>query len=550
MFSGADFSGFQSSVHENLRLILTRDVKTLSEDKKFYINIHTGVISDAQALDSKEWRELHLNKTEGTFQGNCEHSEDLDQNAAAVMNLTLQILNQEREAIEKNPLEALTSLEQIFPGRTFLSKVEACFGPESADKVAKTQSTEEVANLVFSMAKQRLESTKPLDENDIKNLYQLLYDPLLMGECQKHLNDGYHPATVIALLMEAIEALAAGIPMEPTESGEVGKNERFDGLNASYYLKGRAAQKLWVFKPEDGEEQIVAGIDSGEGARREHVAAVLNYHGNYKIPYTTYISLNGRVGSAQMFLPDCDKLMALRANQKNKPYEKIVSANLHNLLLFDIRFSNTDRHMGNILCNRSDPINAFGIDHGGCMTASIEDVLCFEYLSLKQMITENFSNETKEFITNMDPVRDAAIMQEHGIAEEAIQWMRTSTALLKHAVDVADELETKFEVGLSPADLGVIVLSQREALTLSPTKETFLTYFEDICECKKAIKELHDNQNLSQHEASRLQESFIQKFNEARPDFNAEPWVKDIFMKTITPYCSHLTDGRLNLKFY
>lgn len=515
----------QSFVTNNLLLIESKkNTKNSRTIKNVWVNTQTGQIIDkaptSSLNDEHQWTPISFKLKNDQFRASLS-STPLNEDAIKVVEQTLQILNEKQKLKEGKSDESISEI------------AGACFG-----KIVSVNSIEQQASEIFNLTTKLLEGKEAVKDTDIVKLYHLLFETDLkdISTREKALNPT-HPASIIFNLNDAIVALQSGEPslaMKPTgeEEGE------FEGLNASYYLKGTDGEKLWVFKPSEGEEacqsegiQTMEGVPPGEGAKREHVAHLLNYHGRYSVPYTAFISLNDKIGSVQAYVPNCEKLKTLIFNDPKLIPEHTIQA----ISVFDLIYHNGDRHGGNILCQpapSSDSWEIFAIDHGCCMTSEIDDPLYMEYLTLPQMQSQSFHPETIDLILKHNDVsKNASIMRKHGIEEEAIQWMETVSNLLRIGVEISEVQKKQFEIELSPTDLAIVATKERFKLAESSSTAVPLKYVKNILLCKKVINQMNTKGTLTNQNIA----NFKQHLLDTSPEDGRE-WIETLFTYIITPY--------------
>ncbi|XP_004295959.1 PREDICTED: probable phosphatidylinositol 4-kinase type 2-beta At1g26270-like [Fragaria vesca subsp. vesca] len=127
---------------------------------------------------------------------------------------------------------------------------------------------------------------------------------------------------------------------------------------------------------------------------------------------------------------------------------------LHKTSQLDIRLSNTDRNLGNIL--RAPEGHLLPIDHGYCLPNKYGDVT-IEWLYWDQAKLP-YGSDVIEYVNTLDAEIDIQLLKRYGwnIPHGCARTLRISTMLLKKGV----------KRGLSPFDLGSI-LSRTGYNTLS-----------------------------------------------------------------------------------
>lgn len=338
------------------------------------------------------------------------------------------------------------------------------------------ENKEQISQHIFELIAKRLENPVPLKEKEIHDYYSLLFSPQLESISASQ-TDENHPAFIIKKLMEAVRhqdtmlptgrlssasaaslvnegrpaaaAAAAAVAEESPSAGTGLKGlspEDFVGQNATYFIKGDDKENLWVFKTFAGDQmhKFAKGILPGGGVMREQIAYSLNHNRNYKIPCTVLVELRAGNGSLQLFRPKCIDLQNIRMNITHKEiYDRISERDLHNICLFDLRFANTDRHGGNILVGHDGRL--IPIDHGGILSASIEDPLVLAYLTAPALSAPASLDFWRE-VANIDIERDKNILAGR-IEDTAIKRMIHTTELLKQIAKLfldQDRLDDRF----------------------------------------------------------------------------------------------------------
>ena len=328
----------------------------------------------------------------------------------------------------------------------------------------------EVACNIFYLIQNRLESKEPLNAEEISRIHHLVFDSLLKDKSQEPmLQDFQKFIAIVQKLHSSLDLYShdSTLTMETT-----GGDDQFAGINSSYILKGKSGESLWIFKPEKGESGyngtgtvLCEGILPGKGAKREHVASLVNYHGKFPIPYTGYVDLCGSVGSIQLFEPNCKPLPHFFEDLSNaEKFNQMPIESLQSMIVFDTIFSNCDRRADNVLYRSVTSVSKleieiFAIDHGACMSASFEDPLKMDLLALPNMITGSYTQGIKNLILNENDVeKNAFIMRSHGIEEPATEWMSFASNLLRWGITISEEYKESKNVELSPADLPIAIL--------------------------------------------------------------------------------------------
>lgn len=311
--------------------------------------------------------------------------------------------------------------------------------------------------------KERLHSSIPLDTKEIKDWYKA---------------SPFEKCSIIEDLYQAVIAVEEGaIDKVITPIG----GEEGSGVNGSYFVRNLDGKKLFVFKPASEEKEgVFEGIPVGDGAKREQLASALNRGNVYNIPITTYIHLAGKTGSLQQFVPKTKSIHTLGLDGEEK-CASLQKKDIQASLIFDLRFRNSDRHLGNLLAQED---KVFMIDHGGCMSSSCEDLLKIEQMNLPQLL-EDFDPSLKEHILSLEKSveKDAEKMREFGIEESTISWMEKTTSLLVEAV----------KQSITPYDLGMLIIHQQKEIWESVDCSSQLEFLKDITSEKEKLTSLDPN---------------------------------------------------------
>mmetsp|Transcript_19512 Transcript_19512/g.45604 ORF Transcript_19512/g.45604 Transcript_19512/m.45604 type:complete len:824 (+) Transcript_19512:609-3080(+) len=287
----------------------------------------------------------------------------------------------------------------------------------------------------------------------------------------------------------ARQALALGIKPELV----------MDGSGGSYFIHDSRKNKIAVFKPSDEEPYaennprgyvpqpglvpaaLREGIAPGEACIREVAAFLLDHNGFADVPMTTLaearhaaFSTNGRglkvseggasIGAHSIFGSSGDLPKSAQDVKKVGSFQEFVRAEasmddispsklsvdqVHKIAILDIRLLNADRNSANLLCRRlpDNSLQLVPIDHGYCLRAMCDvswmDWCWLDWPQLKEPMSEKF----QKYIRKLDIEADARILRERlNISEEAIDYLRASTSILKAGV----------EAGLTLYDIAVM----------------------------------------------------------------------------------------------
>jgi len=150
-----------------------------------------------------------------------------------------------------------------------------------------------------------------------------------------------------------------------------------------------------VFKPKEGEL-----LSDRSGYKRERAAYLVDkFLGIGLVPPTVIREVNGKVGSAQRFIPDTEvPWMALPECPEDKRTE--VKTELFKLFILDYVTLNADRHANNALISK-DYSRVYAIDNGYCF--AFEGMrFTFEFLDLiqGQTIPEEIKTMVRQILEN------------------------------------------------------------------------------------------------------------------------------------------------------
>ncbi|KAL7576757.1 hypothetical protein ACA910_005672 [Epithemia clementina (nom. ined.)] len=272
-----------------------------------------------------------------------------------------------------------------------------------------------------------------------------------------------------------------------------------DGSGGSYYIHDVKKNRIAVFKPADEEpyaennprgylpqrkgemEGLRQGIAPGEACIREVAAYLLDHEGFADVPMTTLaearhpafnnngarlkVSEGGAsigahsLGSSSdltMLNPGVPKkvgsfqeFVRSECSMDDISPSKLSVEQVHKIAILDIRLLNADRNPANLLCRRlrDNSLELVPIDHGYCLR-SMCDVSWMDWCWLDwPQLKEPLSARSRDYIRRLDTEADARILRERlSISEEAIDYIRASTALLKAGV----------EAGLTMYDIAIL----------------------------------------------------------------------------------------------
>jgi len=218
-----------------------------------------------------------------------------------------------------------------------------------------------------------------------------------------------------------------------------------EGVGGTYFIRDEQNDFIAVFKPCDEEPGALLNpkniikkplMPPGGGAIRE-VAAYLLDKNRAGVPETVFLrnvihrQLNNgdrmipKTGSLQRFVPNIGNAGCMGSS--------IFSVgDVHNIGLLDIRLLNLDRNAENMLITKNgNDFRLVPIDH----TYSLPETFGYIYYEWHHWRQAKipFSQQTLQWISNLNPEADAKILRELGIPEAAITLMKLSTILLKAA---------------------------------------------------------------------------------------------------------------------
>lgn len=539
-------------VVNNVTCLLSWSESITKENEKiehlFWLNVQTGELSN-QSKKLKDWGVVTLLINKRTLSFDIEENLKLSTSAKKTYLATAALFKD----LFFTPDKSLFFLANEIP-ENLKNLAKACFGEEKCTLLMKVSSKWQFMHEIESLALERLESPEALQETEIALIAKLFSSSPLEESYASQTLDQYHPAFIFSQLDKAFHALKNGIPFESTSEDPTSEN-KFAGNNESYFLLDMDKKPLWVFKPENGEAvnssgfSGLKGIPAGKSAIREHVAALLNYNRRFPIPYTAYVNIDNRKGSLQLFVSDSVKLSKLRSFRNSREQlEQLPPESFHALLVFDLIFCNCDRNGANILCKEMEIV---GIDHGGCMTASSEDPISMEYLTLKQVAHQPFVQAIKDYIfRELDSEENGNIMRRHGIEDNAIKWMEIAANILKQSIELSDESFKRNGIFLSPGDIATVVIKLREEFWKNSSPKYIQMVFLELLDMKAKIFTLHKQNNLTYQSFDNLKKEVmaIIKAEAKELEYIQRTIRLNIFFNKILPnYCNSLTGQDFNL---
>lgn len=373
------------------------------------------------------------------------------------------------------------SITQIFQKKvseTETTEITQSFSQLSVSNV-DTAAAEAKSQAVFAIAKQRLEEPRAINKDEIKEIHDMLWQSDI-AKYSAQVKDPNHPVTIFKLLYEAVEAYETH-PKKSTNGG----------VNGSYFLHNSKGEKIMIFKPEDEEQSLFVGLKVGDGAKREHLASVLNEEQIFPIPYTCYVELGGKKGSAQVFHPGCTGLNLLRYDPSSKPLtDQLDKRNLQASLLNDIEKTNLDRHLGNILCpmggqDSKIPQDTIMIDHGATLPSTSGDPVKIEQLAFPQMM-QSWDTTLVKSILKSDQSKKYTTMEKFGIPSPTIERTRRLGIFLKEALTISSN-NTSEKTDILPYDLGLLFKMNHDRFWTEEGSEEMTEVLKHIIPLKESV---------------------------------------------------------------
>ncbi|HEY5259592.1 MAG TPA: hypothetical protein VIJ46_03015 [Rhabdochlamydiaceae bacterium] len=381
--------------------------------------------------------------------------------------------------------------------RHLVGQIEGCFGVAPP----QFQNLEAAAAFCFERARQRLLSPQHISSEEIVKIHQLFFTTDLSGICESALSTPVdplapHPAYVFKSLYDYLESIRPYPSFKDVVTMSRSYLHKWPGLRAFleytpeqrklalprilqvatdfqdvidqcplytsqellggqnihtvYVLRDRQLEPEWIFKPTsevDAENELteLSVNDPPKMSIREHLAYALNFHRGFPIPATYYVEIKGFVGSVQLFIKDAHKSLETAQPQL------LSVLNLQALLVYDLLFSNCDRHTDNILLKKTEQgILVFGIDHDSCMCLDNRP-LKIDYMEYQQAFNRKFDPSIADLVS---PERIAVYrntMRERGMSEKSVRWMEYAGETIRAACgqglkaeSVAKSLITEF----------------------------------------------------------------------------------------------------------
>ena len=199
--------------------------------------------------------------------------------------------------------------------------------------------------------------------------------------------------------------------------------------------------KLSRGSPLVSESPLLAkkrGIEYGQTATRELLAYLMDHEGWAKVPRTDVVSAELHGDGAQSTATICSGSLQQYVNNIGTADDygasKFSAEDVHRIGIFDIRLANLDRHLANLLVTSGptpDPsaaakgatttrksnknLHLVPIDHSYVLPdfRDLSDVT-FEWQYWRQCAVP-FSSSSVEYVANLDPLRDAALVRGLGL---------------------------------------------------------------------------------------------------------------------------------------
>ena len=283
------------------------------------------------------------------------------------------------------------------------------------------------------------------------------------------------------------------------------------------------------------------GIKSGEGAKREQLASLVNDHQKFLIPFTAYVEINEQVGSVQLVIPNVTPLSEIRCTNR-AALDKIEACDLQYIMVYDLMFGNCDGHSGNILCQKNDlgGYKLFSIDHGATLSKSYKDKLFLDYMDLKHIALTPLQPEVKEFVKSFDSKNSTQILKKHEVNQAAVDWHNLVCECLKSGLNV-DHTE------LFSGDIAFVLVKGREMILQSPNKvEKFNKLLSEVLNFKKVLKTMNLTQQNIQNLRERMGNSINSMGDYRKQDFD---WLTQLFLVIGNNYWKHLPNNEIRIDY-
>jgi len=240
-----------------------------------------------------------------------------------------------------------------------------------------------------------------------------------------------------------------------------------EGLNGTYFMKGKDGNMVAVFKPQDEEgnsennpkkleedEFVDKGVLEGEAAQREVAAYLLDKETGFAgVPKTTMVKIvhpafgRDAKGQPRIKIGSLQEFVQNDGASWDIGYGAFPTQEVQKIAIFDLRIFNNDRHGGNMLMKKKShgTYELVPIDHGFSLS-SVLNRAWFDWLTWPQA-KEPLSTALKDYVSKIDIDKDMETLRPLNIRPECLRTMKISTMLLKKGC----------ELGLSLFDIASIV---------------------------------------------------------------------------------------------
>jgi hypothetical protein len=299
---------------------------------------------------------------------------------------------------------------------------------------------------------------------------------------------------VKSLVDDVVNAINSGVDPVPIDSG----------LGGSYYFRNVAGDRVAIVKPTDeepfapnnpkgfvgralGQPGLKKSVRVGETGFREVAAYLLDHENFANVPATALVKISHSIFNINCPMNGGSSAPAhdqkQQANSKIASFQQFIAhdfdandygtssfpvAAVHRIGILDIRIFNTDRHAGNVLVRKLNggtgrfgcQTELFPIDHGLCLPENLEDPY-FEWIHWAQASIP-FSEEELEYIKNLDPMKDVAILRKElpMMREACLRVLVLCTIFLKEAA----------AFGLCLAEIGEMMTREYRGMEEEPSQ--------------------------------------------------------------------------------
>lgn len=220
-------------------------------------------------------------------------------------------------------------------------------------------------------------------------------------------------------------------------------------MHESYFLNADNTFQ-WIFKPFLREEASLDHNLRGM-AKREHTASLVNFHHQFPIPLSIYINIKGWIGSAQLFVPNTHNVTQVQSREGI-----VFQRDLQKILLFDLLFYNTNRHLGNLLLSETAETSvyqAYGTDHDFCFQEPGSKPIKIDCSFLLD-INLPLEADLIDLVSLNSRQEYERRMQIHSIPKENIEWMNQSAAFIENAIEQQTPITGIIEYLFEKAETG------------------------------------------------------------------------------------------------